>query len=402
PGGISSTRPVGTSSRSPGWSTASPSMAARRSKPALPGEAGEGRGRSRAAGSRWMRTLMRESRLGGALRILIGIWQRSVRRLIEEAQRPAEPAIGELEVARRLAGAGLAAQQDALGERPLVVAFAAEEDDERLVVALAADADDRTDLDGIVLLGAELRPAAVLVLLIVLRVLALTPIFQRRRRIRRLVEDQSPLAVVRHRVLPELADAAGLDEDELLEPVGIVLVPIVEDADGFRVLEAAEDQLLFLFAPDLGAPQGQHGRHHDVEHGDRHDEDDHVVAGLGPHSPNPLSPDPSLPPTPGERGLQKQHFPAVLPPLPVRVGGKGSGEEGRGGEGRWGIQTCRSPLTPWVGTLRRRARWRAPSVPPRRTAARCCWWGTARASSPSCAGTATPAAASRSSTPTRW
>src|SRR6185295_18618106 len=187
PGGISSTRPVGTSSRSPGWSTASPSMAARRSKPALPGEAGEGRGRSRAAGSRWMRTLMRESRLGGALRILIGIWQRSVRRLIEEAQRPAEPAVGELEVARRLAGTGLATEQDALGEGPFVVTLAAEEDDEGLVAAPAAHADDRSDLDGFVLLGAELRLPAVLVLLLILLRVLLVLIFQRRRWIRRLV-----------------------------------------------------------------------------------------------------------------------------------------------------------------------------------------------------------------------
>ena len=54
-----------------------------------------------------------------------------------------------------------------------------------------------------------------------------------------------------------------------------------------------------------------------------------------PHSPNPLSPAPSLPPSPGERGLQEEqslNFPSTLPPLPVR--GDGRGRERRAGEVR--------------------------------------------------------------------
>ena len=69
------------------------------------------------------------------------------------------------------------------------------------------------------------------------------------------LDDHRPVAVVGHRVLPELANRARLDLDQLLQPVGQTAEARLEDAERLGVLEAARDQLFLAIALEPGAPQ---------------------------------------------------------------------------------------------------------------------------------------------------
>src|SRR6185436_3017274 len=242
PGGISRTRPVGINARSPGRSTissASSGSAARRSSPALPGEAEAGSGRPRAAGSRWTLTRMGSSsvaRLAGTaartttlpaaratadrktagLRVLAVRQARPLARQQELGDGAADPARAHLQgpdgVSTRTVHP-LALVQQVLGEPPLVIMVLAVEEEERGLLALAVDALQGTDLDlsslpghaEAALLLAALAVLAALLLVVLALALAL-PFVAREGWIdlgghhRSLDRDQGPLAVLGHRV----------------------------------------------------------------------------------------------------------------------------------------------------------------------------------------------------------
>src|SRR3954467_2359248 len=162
PGGMASARPVGTRARSPGRSGSSAGPAARRSSPALPGEAGVGSGRSPAPGSRRTWIFMPGSirhfglrlgrrRAGGAGRAERPRGREPVLGAAAEAAHgPADPADRER---GSLGGAGdgetaalaAAAVQKVDGETPLVVLVVTVPDEDRLLLAAGVDPGDRAD-----------------------------------------------------------------------------------------------------------------------------------------------------------------------------------------------------------------------------------------------------------------
>src|SRR5213079_2142160 len=123
------------------------------------------------------------------------------------------------------------------GEPPLVVVRSAEERLDRLVLVLARHTQDGHVAAGLRwilflerLVTASWRiPGRLVVRLAVRLAVRLIRLHPAATSTRTVLGHQAPRAVVGHRVLPQLADAARLDLDELLEAHRVARVAALED-----------------------------------------------------------------------------------------------------------------------------------------------------------------------------